>query len=512
MMLQFALEALQIIFTPQNLGLMLLGVAVGMTVGILPGLGGTVGMSLLIPFIFGMDAETAIPLLIGAAAVIHTADTFPSVLLGVPGSSGSQATIMDGYPLARMGEAARALAAAFFSSMFGGLIGAFTLLLVLPIARPLVLAFGSPELFMLAILGLSMVAILAGKRPLRGLISGFLGLMLGAIGAAPTNPAFRYTYDALYLNDGIKLAVLALGLFALPEILDLLASGTSIAGEGAVIKSGRESRLAGLRDVIKNRVLVLRSAIVGVIVGFIPGLGGSVVDWISYGIARSTVPNSENFGKGDIRGVIAPESSNNAKEGGALIPTLLFGIPGSGGTAVLLGAFILLGLQPGPRMLKETGDLNITVLIILTLALANVFGTLACLGLTGVVARLATIPAARLAPFVLVIMLTGAYQSTRHWGDLLAFLLIGLLGWVMRRLKYPLPPLLIGFVLSEGVERYLWLSTARYEWEWLTRPGVIIIALITIGLTYASFQVNQRTAQQAADLQQELRGDQSNET
>ena len=503
-MLQFALEALQILFQPQTMGLLLLGVSVGMLVGILPGLGGTVGMSLLIPFIFGMDPEQAIPLMIGAAAVIHTADTFPSVLLGVPGSSGSQATIMDGYPLARVGEAARALAAAFFSSMFGGLIGAFVLLLILPVARPLVLAFGSPELFMLAVLGLSMVAILAGKRPMRGLISGALGLMIGAIGAAPTTPFYRYTFDSLYLYDGLKLAVLALGLFALPEILDLLASGSSIVKEGAELKDIRTSWLQGFRDVVKNRILVLRSAALGVIVGFIPGLGGAVVDWISYGIARQTVKNPEGFGKGDIRGVIAPESSNNAKEGGALIPTLLFGIPGSGGTAVLLGAFILLGLQPGPRMLKETGDLNVTILIIVTLAVANVFGTTACLLLTNVVSRLATVRAARLAPFVLVIMLTGAYQSTRNWGDLAAFVVIGLLGWVMRRLQYPLPPLLIGFVLSVGVERYLWLSTARYQWEWLMRPGVLVIAAITIVLTIGGFRVNQRTAANAQNLQEEL--------
>jgi len=461
-MLELIMAALTTLFQPATLGIMLLGVVTGMLVGILPGLGGTVGMSLMLPFIFGMDAETAIPLLIGMAAVIHTADTFPSVLLGVPGSSGSQATIMDGYPLARKGEAARALAAAFFSSMFGGLIGAFTLLMILPIARPIVLAFGSPELFMLAVLGLSMVA-----------------------------------------WSGIPLAVLALGLFALPEILNLLISGKSIA-QDTEVQSMSGSWGRGFRDVIANKFLVIRSAMLGVIVGFIPGLGGAVVDWISYGVARQTVKNPEGFGTGDVRGVIAPESSNNAKEGGALIPTLLFGIPGSGATAVLLGGFIILGLQPGPSMLKENGSLNITVLIIMTLAMANVFGTMACLSMSGIVAKLSTIPAARLAPFVLVIMMAGAYQSTRHWGDLLAFLFIGLLGWVMAHLKYPLPPLLIGYVLSEGVERYLWLSTARYEWEWLTRPGVLIIAALTVVLTFGSFRVNQRTAATAASLQEEL--------
>ena len=503
-MLELIIAALATLFQPATLGIMLLGVIVGMLVGILPGLGGTVGMSLMLPFIFGMDAETAIPLLIGMTAVIHTADTFPSILLGVPGSSGSQATIMDGYPLARKGEAARALAAAFFSSMFGGLIGATTLLLILPIARPIVLAFGSPELFMLAVLGLSMVAILAGKRPLRGLISGMLGLLIGAMGAAPTAAVYRYTFGTLYLWSGIPLAVLALGLFALPEILNLLISGKSIAQEGTELQSMGRSWIQGFRDVIANKFLVIRSAVLGVVVGFIPGLGGAVVDWISYGVARQTVKNPEEFAKGDIRGVIAPESSNNAKEGGALIPTLLFGIPGSGSTAVLLGGFIILGLQPGPTMLKETGSLNITVLIIMTLALANVFGTLTCLSMSGIVSKLATIPAARLAPFVLVIMMAGAYQSTRHWGDLLAFLFIGLLGWVMTHLKYPLPPLLIGYVLSEGVERYLWLSTARYEWEWLTRPGVLLIAAITVVLTIGSFRVNQRTAATAASLKEEL--------
>lgn len=496
-MLEAAINALSQIAQPDNLAIMLAGVCVGMMVGIMPGLGGTVGMSLLLPFIFGMETDRAIALLIGGAAVIHTADTFPSVLIGVPGSSGSQATIMDGYPLAKRGEAARALGAAFFSSMFGGVIGAITLFIILPIARPLVLAFGSPELLMLAVLGLSMVSILSGKLPIRGLIVAVLGLMIGSIGAAPTTPFYRFTFDIIYLFDGIPLAVLALGLFALPEILDLLVAGKSIAED---IKPVGYGWLKGLRDVVTNRALVFRSAVLGVLIGFIPGLGGAVVDWISYGIARQTVKDGSQFGKGDIRGVIAPESSNNAKEGGALIPTLLFGIPGSGGTAVLLGGFILLGIQPGPRMLST--DLEVTLLIVWTLAFANIFGTLACLLVSGFVSKLATIRVGRLAPFLLVIMLAGAYQSTRHWGDLLAFLVIGLLGWILRRLQYPLPPLLIGFVLAEGIERYLWLSTARYEWSWLGRPGVLAIGLITIVLTVASIRLNRRTTQQAEHFTQ----------
>ncbi len=509
-MIDLLFAALGDIFTIKNLLLMMLGVTIGISVGILPGLGGTVGMSLVIPFIFDLrsEPESAIALMIGMAAVIHTADTFPSVLLGVPGSAGSQATIMDGYPMAKNGEATRALSAAFFSSMVGGVIGAFTLLMILPLARPIVLAFGPAELFMLAVLGLSIVAILAGKRPLRGLMAGGLGMLIGSIGSAPNESGvFRFDYGQPYLWDGIPLAVLALGLFALPEILDLLASGTSIAGEGADTRSSKGQAFRGLRDVAANKLLVLRSSVIGVVVGFIPGLGGSVVDWISYGFARQSVKDPEGFGRGDVRGVIAPESSNNAKEGGALIPTLLFSIPGSGTTAVLLSAFIILGIQPGRSMLEEDKQLSITVFIIATLAIANIFGTLACLSATGVVTKLANVRAARLAPFVLVVMLVGAYQSTKNWGDFIAFAVIGLLGWTMRKTDYPLPPLLIGYVLARSVERNLWLSLGVYDgWGFLTEPGAIVIGLITVALAIGGLRANKKTNEAAEQMRAELEG------
>ncbi len=484
-MAEAAVQALLTLLQPANLAFMLGGVAVGLAVGILPGLGGTVGLSLLLPFLFGMDPDSAIAMLIGMAAVVHTADTFPSVLLGVPGSSGSQATILDGYPLARQGQAARALSAAFFSSMLGGILGAAALFAILPLARPLVLAFRSPELFMLALLGLSMVGILSGRYPFRGALMAALGLLIGSIGAAPATPFYRYTFGQLYLYDGVPLAVLALGLFALPELLDLLATGSSIAGKDAmpVDRGWRQ----GLRDVIREKALVVRSSLLGVGVGFVPGLGGAVVDWISYGVAAQTSKDAENFGKGDIRGVIAPESSNNAKEGGALIPTLLFGIPGSGTTAVLLGGLVLLGLQPGPRMIRS--DLDVTLLIVWTLALANVFGALACVSLSGVVAKLSRVRASVLAPFLFVIMLAGAYQSTRSWGDMLAFVVIGLMGWSLRRAGFPLPPVLIGFVLAPSIERNLWISMTRYGWSWLFEPGVLLIGAMTAVLTVLGVRV-----------------------
>ena len=228
-MLDALINALWILLDPFRLMMLFAGVAIGIAVGILPGLGGLMGMALVLPFLFGMDAYAGVALLIGIAAAVPSADTFPSVLMGIPGSSGSQATIMDGYPMARRGEAARALGAAFTASLIGGLIGALALSAVVPFARPLILAFGSPELFMLTLLGLSMIGVLSGNRPLKGMLAAVAGLALGTIGGAPVAAEYRFAGDFLYLYDGLSLVIVALGLFALPEIIDLLARGGAIA-------------------------------------------------------------------------------------------------------------------------------------------------------------------------------------------------------------------------------------------------------------------------------------------
>jgi putative tricarboxylic transport membrane protein len=476
-------EALLIALDPSRLLWLAFGASVGLVVGILPGLGGTVGMAILLPFVFGMDPFSGIALLMGMAAVVHTGDTFPSVLLGVPGSSGSQATIMDGYPLAQQGEAGRALGAAFIVSMVGGLIGAVTLFGIVGVARPLILALGAPELFMFAMLGLSMVGVLSRGSPAAGFVSGLLGMLIGVIGLAPQVGQYRFVFDQLYLYDGVPIAVVALGLFALPEMIDLVAANRSIS-QTTKLEGGR---MDGLRDVLKNKMLVVRSAMLGTGLGIIPGVGGSVVDWIAYGITKQSSKNNENFGNGDIRGVIGPESANNAKEGGALIPTLLFGIPGSGTTAMLLGGLLLLGIQPGPSMVGD--NLDATLSIAWSLALANVLGTMGCLALSKQVSKLSLIPAKVLTPFLLVIMTVAAYQATRNWGDIVAFIAIGILGWVMKQVGFPRAPMLIGYVLAVSAERYLHLSMSLYDYGWFTRPIVIgVFVLILLVLFGSSFR------------------------
>jgi putative tricarboxylic transport membrane protein len=462
------------VLSPEHFLYLCFGVGLGLVIGILPGLGGIAGMSLLLPFLYGMDQVSALAMLIGMIAVIPTSDTFTSVLMGIPGSSGSQATVLDGFPMSQRGEAARALSAAFGASLIGGLIGAVMLTFFILIARPIVLAFGSAELFMLTVLGLSMVGVLAGKSLSKGLAACGLGLLLGTMGGAPATGEFRLTFGISYLSDGVPLVVVGLALFALPEIVDLLRSGTAIAKGGQLGKGWIE----GLLDVVRHKWLVIRCAVLGCLVGALPGLGGTVVDWVMYGHAVQTTRDNPRFGQGDVRGVLAPEASNNAKEGGGLVPTLLFGVPGSGSMAIFLGGMVLLGIEPGVRMLQFRLDLTYT--IIWSLALANVIGAGACILLSKPVARLTTVPYGYLAPFMLTVIVFASYQATRHWGDILALFLLGAFAVYMRRFGWPRPAFLIGFVLARSSEAYLYQAVQFYGWTWLTRPGVMIIGALTL--------------------------------
>jgi TctA family transporter len=472
------LQALAALLTFQHMAYMLLGVSVGLVIGVIPGLGGIAGLSLLVPFLYGMDSISALGMLIGLVAVIPTSDTFSSVLMGIPGSSASQATVLDGFPLAKQGQAARALSAAFISSLFGGIVGALILTGFVLIARPLILLFGSAELFMLALFGLSMVAVLAGRSLPKGLAACAVGLLIGSIGAAPATGEFRMVWDVEYLYDGIPLVIIGLGLFAVPEISDLLRKNSTIA-EGNALGSGW---LQGVRDWWNNLFLSIRCAGIGCMIGAIPGLGGSVVDWIAYGHAVQTSKKNPHFGKGDIRGVVAPESANNAMQGGALLPTMLFGIPGSGSMAVFLGGMVLIGIQPGPSMVGV--DLNVTYSIIWSLALANIMGAGICILLARPISRLTTIPFPLLAPPMIALICFAAFQATRDLSDLVALLAIGLLGILMKRFGWPRPALLIGYVLAPQAETFFYQALQFNGWAFLIRPGVLIIAALTLTSIY----------------------------
>ena len=481
-------DAFAMIFQLHVLGYLVLGVMMGLAIGVFPGLGGIAGLSLLLPFMFGMEPLTGLALMVGMVAVVPTSDTFASVLMGIPGSSASQATVLDGFPMAKKGKAARALSAAFTSSLFGGLVGAAFLTIFILAARPIVLLFKTPELLMITIFGLSMVGILAGRVALKGIVAACLGLLIGTIGEGDSAGELRMaTYDMPYLTDGLKLVIVGLGIFAIPEIIALLRQDKAIA-DRAPLGGGW---ILGVRDWWANKWLSVRCSLIGVMVGVIPGLGGSVVDWIAYGHTVQTARDKENFGKGDIRGVIGPESSNNAKEGGGLVPTLLFGIPGSGSMAIFISAIALLGtgsIEVGPSMLKN--NLDFTYAIVWLLALANVIGTLICIAASGGIARLTEIRFALLAPFLFMIISFAAFQSNQDIMDLVALFAIGLLGILMRRFDWSRPAFLIGFVLSDPAETYanqaVQIATSRFRkglgegLEYVFSPIVIVLVIITV--------------------------------
>jgi len=495
------LLALLRLFEPTHLFFLFLGTMVGLIVGVLPGLGGTAGLSIVLPFAFGMEPSAALAMMIGLLAPTTTSDTFPAVLMGIPGTAGSQATVVDGFPLAKQGQGARALGAAFTASLFGGLFGALVLTGAVFVALPIILAVGFGEQMILVILALTMIGMLTGSNALKGIATCGIGLMIGVIGAGVATAEWRLAFGQLYLADGIPIVIIGLGMFAMPEIIDLLRRQTTISETGDL----GEGWVQGFKDAFIHRWIVLRCSIIGCLVGILPGLGGSVVDWIAYGHVLQTSRDRENFGKGDIRGVLAPESANNAKEGGALIPTLLFGIPGSGSMAILLGGFVLIGVEPGIDMIVTNLDLTYTM--IWSLALANVIGAGVCLFLAGPVARLTTIRYSLLAPVMFVVIFFAAYQATRNWGDLIALFVFGTLGVYMKRFGWPRPALLIGFFLASRLEASTYQALQVYGLTFLQRPGSIILVILTILSVIAALRF--KPNKPSEEERQTLHGDSS---
>src|SRR4030095_8905624 len=321
------------------------------------------------------------------------------------------------------------------------------------------------------VLGISMVAILSGNAPLRGLTAGCIGIMIAMIGTDPQSGTLRWTFNSLYLWDGLPLTPLLLGVFALPELCDLLIARTAIATDTSM-STIYKGQWQGVKDCFQHWWLILRCSWIGGGIGPIPGISASVVDWLAYGHALKTEKGANlTFGKGDVRGVIASESSNNAKEGGALLPTVAFGVPGSATMAILLGAFLIHGLVPGPDMLSK--HLDITYSMVWSVALANILGAGMCYAFSPQFAKLSVLRFSLILPAVLGIIYIGAFEASRSWGDLVALLLFGLLGWIMKQNKWPRPPLILGVVLGDTIERYLFISLERYgadlflPWRWL---------------------------------------------
>ncbi|TBU96742.1 tripartite tricarboxylate transporter permease [Phytopseudomonas dryadis] len=474
--LSAASNALSLILSFDRLVFVILGVLAGIAIGLVPGVGGLTGFALLVPFTYTMDPIAAIGMLLGMHSVSTTSDSIGAVILGVPGSSASQATVLDGLPMAKRGEASRALSACYTSSLLGGLVGAVILAVSLPLVRPLVLSITTPEMLALTIFGITMVAVLSGNAPLKGVVAACLGILVGMIGTNVQTGQMRWTGDFLYLADGIPLVPVLLGLFALPELCDLAIQRSAVSNQAAV--GTFKGMGQGVKDTLRNWFLVLRCSGIGAFLGAVPGITGAVIDWIAYGHALQTEKGAkETFSKGDVRGVIAPESATNAKEGGMLVPLLAFGLPGGAAQAILLGALMVHGFNPGPDML--TKHLDLTYSMVWSIALANIFGAGLCFLLSGQFAKLATLRYSLILPVMIPVVLIGAFQGSSSWGDLFVLTLAGSIGWIMKRQKWPRPPLILGLVLGLLIERYMSISFMRYGTDWLTRPGVLVLLILS---------------------------------
>ncbi|MCY4488384.1 MAG: tripartite tricarboxylate transporter permease [Deltaproteobacteria bacterium] len=498
-MLQAFVGGLAQVFTATTFTLMMVGIVIGFAVGILPGLGGPVTLALMLPFIFKMEAVEAFAFLLGMSAVTATTGDITSILFGIPGEAITASTIVDGHPMAKKGEAGRALGASLMSSLVGAVFGAFALALAIPIVRPLVLAIGSPEFFMLALLGVTFLASLSGTAVIRGLTAAALGLMLATVGLDPISGIERFTFDSLYLWDGIKLVPVTLGLFAIPEIIELSVKGSSISEEKVETLGGV---MEGVKDTFRHWGLVLRCSAIGTYIGIIPGMGGAVSQWVAYAHAVQTSPDKERFGKGAVEGVLGPGAANNSNLGGALVPTIAFGVPGSVTMAILLGAFIIQGLVPGPPMLEPAsrgGHLDLTFSFVWIVVVSNIITVSICFIFLKQLARITEVRGSLVLPFLLVLIYLGGFAQNNAFEDLIVVLAFGLVGWIMVQLDWPRPPLLLGLVLGSLAEKNLFLATDNYGWGWVGFPGVLVIgAIILAGILYPIYQRRREARRQAA--------------
>ena len=465
-------------------GLIFVAVPIGMLFGAIPGLGGNLGLALMIPFVFGMSPVAGFAFLLGMHSVVHTGGALPAILFGTPGTGPSAAAVADGYAMTKQGLAARAMGAALGASLFGGIVGDLFLAALIPAVRPIVLAFGPAEIFMVAVLGITLIAAVSRGSILKGLLAGALGLALSTVGLDPQTGIGRLTWGQLWLWNGVNLVTIVVGIFGLAEVIELGWHRTAIAQRDRDPGTAYALRdvVRGLMDVRRHAWLCVRCGLIGAFVGMIPGLGGDAAAWICYGHAGQTSKHPETFGKGNVEGVIGPESANHAKEGGGLIPTVAFGVPGGSGMAILLGAFVILGLEPGPLMLIK--HLDVVWAMVWILGLANVLAVAVFLAASGLVARISFLRVSLIVPFVLVFIALGSFLSEGAWQNMILTLGAGALGYAMKRLAYPRAPLVIGFVLGRLAETNLNLALQLWGWAFLARPltaFLLALALLSVG-------------------------------
>jgi putative tricarboxylic transport membrane protein len=462
---------------------LIVGVLIGIMIGAIPGLGPNLGMAVVLPLTLPLGETSGIILLIGIYSGSMYGGSVAAILMNVPGTAAAAATTFDGYPLSRQGNAMFALSASAFSSASAGFVTVIALILISPILITIVLLFGSPEYFLVAILGLSMITIVAQGSITKGLIAGAFGLLLSTIGIAPMSPEVRFAFGSIELYDGLDFVAAILGIFAVAEMLKLANERGSIARQ-SIDTAGNP--LEGVQSSASRWMLLLKSAFIGMFIGSIPGAGAAVSNFVAYSEAIRSSGNADEFGKGNIDGVIAAESSNNGTVGGSLIPALSFGIPGSGATAVLLGGLLLHGLNPGPDLF--TTELSFTYAVFVSLFIGNVIILIVGLSLITRMEYLTRIDTQVLIPIVFVLAVSGAYILRSNWIDVLTVAAFGVIGYYMFAHNFSIVAFILGIVLGgvaeENFLRSLGISDGSFlifVQSWSSRLLVLATILVLFG-------------------------------
>lgn len=449
------LHALPDVLAWTNFAAVVIGVIAGIVVGAMPGLSATMAISVLVPFTFGLEPLVALGLMAGIYNGAMYGGAIPAVLLRIPGTPAAVATTFDGYPMAQKGEGGFALQVAVVSSAIGGIASAFALMLLAPPLSKVTLLFGPSEVFWVAVFGLASIIFLLGGNPVKGLISACFGVFVSVIGSDPIYGNDRFTFDQLELLDGIHIVILLVGLYALPPVIDLLETP---------LKTGVDNSKLGTEPIWKAMPRMkgygktwARGSVIGIWIGILPGAGGSMAAFMSYNEARRGSKNPEDWGEGEPEGVAAAEVANNADTASALIPALTLGIPGTAVAAVMLGGLLVHGLQPGPMLFRENPDIVFGFMwqfLFAAILLVLLGGSLA----TNSFARLLNLPRPLLGSVIIVLMLIGVYSIHGRMFDVYLMLGFGAIGWVMDRLKFPLPPVVLGLILGGFAEENLRLA------------------------------------------------------
>jgi len=460
-------------FSWEHILILLLASFLGVICGALPGIGASLTMSLLIPFSFHWDKATGLILLVGAWASAVYGGSITAILINTPGTGGNVASAFDGFPMSEQGRAGEALGISAFASALGGLVGIAFLIFFSPILAKFTVEFGPAEYFIIGLLALCMIAALSGASLMRGLISGGIGLLISFIGYDIITGELRFNFGFEYLEERIHFVIIVIGVFGVAQCLRFSETVGSISRSGEV----KGSYLNGVVTTLKYPFTLMRSVAIGIVFGFVPGLGTSAASLFSWTEAKRTSTDSESFGKGNPEGLVASEAANNAVEGGALTPTLTFGIPGNPNSAVFLAAMLMYGIFPGQQLYQENSGLVATLFIALMLSQSVFFFTGWAVSYGA--ARVTTLSLTFLAPLILLVCLTGAYISNGQLGDVAVAIILGLMGYYMQRYKYSGVCLLLGVIIGPLTERNYHQAMIIYQDIW----SIITASRISIGLT-----------------------------